>query len=181
MKNVLLKKSVTVVSHEEDYEGTRKSVFDGDDVMDDEKGTGVSGGRATLIKGERGDTGVSTKIGGVKTDGRKGKSGQRKSEQRAETLFYLKEAPGLKHCCAPITTSPGGQRACGEKLVDGCCIKSSHMAVKTIDKLEYPALYCRAAKHGRAGESFFWDKQSYIKESELAAAPTPVLSSWIME
>ena len=81
MKNVVLKKSVTVVSHEEDYEGTRKSVFDGDDVMDDKKGTGVSGGRATMIKGERGDTGVSTKIGGVKTDGRKGKSGQRKSEQ----------------------------------------------------------------------------------------------------
>lgn len=62
-----------VVLHEEDYEGTRKPVFEGDNVMDDERGTGVSGRGATKIKGGRGDTGVSTKTEGAKEVGTEGR------------------------------------------------------------------------------------------------------------
>ncbi|CAJ1954080.1 unnamed protein product [Cylindrotheca closterium] len=130
----------------EDYEGTRQSVFSDLNVVG---GVGVGGAGSALNVGGRTKTSV-------------GKPSDKK------TLFHLKDAPGATICCVSVSFSSGGQKACGENKDPATnCEIASHRSLKPIDKLQFPALYCRCKKLGRGGETFFWDSLSYVTFSEL--------------
>ncbi|CAJ1962787.1 unnamed protein product [Cylindrotheca closterium] len=83
-----------------------------------------------------------------------------------KTLFYLKDAPGATICCVSVSSSAGGQKACGEKKdsATNLCDIASHSSLVLIDKLQFPALYCCCKKLGRGGETFYWDSMSHVGE-----------------